>query len=129
VLFLDEAVRGATAQRIATIHHLPTGWHAPVLDKHVQTFLDDVFPGRWIGHGGPMSGLMVPWYHDCGFLSVRLCEVLCLHVICGCHWNHFCQNNWSIQSVVEGLLTHIWVEQDYHVDVIRTTSISHVEVD
>jgi hypothetical protein len=34
----------------------------------------------------------------------------------------------AIQSVVERMLTHTWVEQDYWFDVIMVTGSSHVEV-
>lgn len=74
-------------QPVVTLQHEGATSHR---SNNVRKFLLQTFSGRWIGWGGASSWL--PWY-GLVFLSVRLCEGLCLLNICGWHCNLLCEDN------------------------------------
>jgi hypothetical protein len=108
-------------QSFVTLQHegAPSHWN-----NNVQKFLHQTFPGRW---GGASSWL--PWYLGHVFLTVRLCEGLCLLNICGWHCNPLCEDNQNSPKCGKRNVDSYMCRTGLRADGVRAIRDSLAEVD
>ncbi|GBN34600.1 hypothetical protein AVEN_230528-1 [Araneus ventricosus] len=95
----------------------------------VREFLDTTFPQRWIGRGAvmtwpPRSPDIAPLdFYLWGYVTQHVCSERINDI------NHLKQRITDvIQSVTPDVLTRVWEELDYRLDVCSTTNGAHIEL-
>ncbi|GBL95232.1 hypothetical protein AVEN_37701-1 [Araneus ventricosus] len=98
----------------------------PHYSNIVREFLDTTFPQRWISRGAVMA-----WPLDIMPLNFYLWGYVKQHVYSE-HINdvkHLKQRITDvIHSVTPDVLTRVWEEMDYHLDVCWTTNGAHIKL-
>ena len=95
----------------------------------VRTFLDEIFPDRWIGRDGP-----TPWpprspdithldFFLWGYVEDQVFSlpVPDMHTLKVRIWH-------AVETVTEEMLENTWREIEYRLDVLRATNGAHIEV-
>ena len=120
----------STVYRLAQKYFLCTSVHFNV-GRDVTTFLDETFPGRWVGTGGrtawpPRSPDLTPldfFFFAWGFIkdvvyrrNVRDLADLRQRII------------ETFELITPHMLINTWQELEYRLDICRATTGAHIEV-
>jgi len=118
----------STVYRVTQKRFLCTSVHFNV-GRDVTTFLDETFPGRWVGIGGPTAwpprslDLTPLDIFACGFIKVvvyrrkvRDLADLRQRII------------ESAELITPYILISTWQELEYRLDIYRATTGAHIEV-
>ena len=100
------------------------------MGQDVTTFLDDTFPGRWVGRGGPTawpprSPDLIPldFFFTCEFIK----EVVYMR-----KFRDLADLRQRIIETVELITPHMlistWQELEYSLDICRATTDAHMKM-
>ena len=105
-------------------HGAPPHW-----GLHVREFLNETFPNRWIGRDGP-----IPWPPRSP--DITLLDFFLWGYVKDIVYKTKVQDiddlkqriSNAMTTIDEAMLQHTWQEIEYHLDVLRATNGTHIEV-